>query len=57
MGERRGAWSRIRGLFRPEPETYETRRARASGEVTALGPQLAPETDPRRHGGTTAIGS
>jgi hypothetical protein len=49
-------WHRIKAFFRPETETYETRKARPSGDTPNLPEQYNTATDPRRSGGSAAIG-
>lgn len=48
-------WTRLVRVFRPEVETYDTRRA-GGRDPEELSPQLYQATDGRRHGGTGAIG-
>lgn len=49
-------WTRIKRIFRPERETYETRQARSSEPGGALGTQNYEATDQRRHGESGGIG-
>jgi hypothetical protein len=56
MSRRTTLWQRVKGFFRPPTETYETRKARATGETTTLPEQYNASTDPRRAGGSGAIG-
>ena len=49
-------WQRIQAFLRPETETYDSRKARASGDIATLPEQYNAATDPRRSGGSAAIG-
>lgn len=55
MSDTPSVWSRIKRWFRPERETYETRRARGA-DPTAAEPHIAESTDGRRSGGSMQIG-
>jgi hypothetical protein len=52
----RSLWSRIKQFFRPQVETYDTRKVRP-GDPGASGPGSAGVTDQRRDGGSMTIGS
>jgi len=52
---RRSLWRRLLSALRPEPETYETRRARPGGAHP--GAINASPLDQRRDGGSGGIGS
>ncbi|WP_248242352.1 hypothetical protein [Microbacterium kunmingense] len=52
---RRSLWRRLLSALRPEPETYETRRARPGGADP--GAINASPLDQRRDGGSGGIGS
>ena len=56
MSAKISVWTRVKRFFRPERETYETRRARGSEPGGALGTQKYEATDQRRHGGSDGIG-
>ncbi|QIG40989.1 hypothetical protein G5T42_17165 [Microbacterium sp. 4R-513] len=56
MTEKSSTWTRVKRFFRPEPETYDTRRPRAGEPAPGLETQKYEATDSRRHGGTGAIG-
>ncbi|WP_218869723.1 hypothetical protein [Microbacterium sp. AK009] len=51
---KRSLWQRLVHVFRPEPETYETRRARPGGSDPGV-IQASP-LDQRRDGGSGGIG-
>ena len=54
----RSLWLKVKRLFRPETETYETRRARPGTDALGgLPEQYGGSTDQRRHGGTGATGA
>lgn len=57
MSERSRIWTRVKRFFRPETETYETRRARGADEGPQLGSQYYEATDRRRHGGSADGGA
>ena len=48
MGRRTTLWQRVKAFFRPPTETYDTRKARATGDTTTLPEQYNASTDPRR---------
>jgi hypothetical protein len=50
-------WTRVKRFFRPERETYETRRARAADPDQVAGSQKYEATDQRRAGGSGAMGA
>jgi hypothetical protein len=56
MSRRTTFWQRVKAFFRPPTETYETRKARPTGDTTTLPEQYNASTDPRRSGGSGAIG-
>ena len=56
MSKRTTLWQRVKAFFRPPTETYDTRRARPGGEMATLPEQYNPSTDPRRSGGSAALG-
>lgn len=55
MSDKSSVWTRIAHWFRPERETYDTRKPRG-GEPAGLAPQINESTDGRRHGGTMQMG-
>jgi hypothetical protein len=54
--EKPSVWTRITRVFRPERETYDTRRARPGEPGTGSEPHIYEATDARRYGGSGAIG-
>lgn len=56
MSKKSSVWTRLRLFFRPERETYGTRRTRGGDPGPGLETQKYEATDSRRHGGTGAIG-
>ncbi len=56
MAQKQSIWTRIIRFFRPERETYDTRRARGGEPGPGLTTQKYEATDSRRHGGTGATG-
>jgi hypothetical protein len=56
VAKKSSLWTRVRLFFRPERETYETRRQRGAEPGPPLDTQKHEATDSRRHGGTSAIG-
>jgi hypothetical protein len=56
MSGRISVWTRIRRFFRPERETYDTRKARGGEPGAGLGSQYYEATDRRRSGGSAEIG-
>lgn len=56
MVQKPSVWARLRRFFRPEPETYGTRRPRGAEPGAGLGTQKYEATDYRRHGGTGPAG-
>jgi hypothetical protein len=52
-------WTRVKRFFRPERETYDTRKARPGddGREGSVAEQYGRSTDQRRHGGTGATGA
>ena len=56
MSKRTTVWQRVKAFLRPPTESYDTRKARASGDIATLPEQYNAATDPRRSGGSAAIG-
>jgi hypothetical protein len=56
MGGRISVWTRITRFFRPERETYNTRKARGGDPGAGLGTQYYQGTDRRLNGGSADIG-
>ncbi|MCC2032867.1 hypothetical protein [Microbacterium allomyrinae] len=56
MSEKRSIWIRVRRFFRPEVETYESRRARPGEPGEGPGIPVYEATDRRRGGGSMEIG-
>lgn len=56
MRKKRAIWRRITLLLHPEPETYQTRRARGGEPGSTPGAPIYEATDGRRSGGSPHIG-
>ena len=56
MSEKISLWGRVTRFFRPETETYETRRGRGGEPGADPASQHYGATDQRRHGQSGAIG-
>ena len=56
MRKKRSIWRRITLLLHPEPETYQTRRARGGEPGSTPGAPIYEATDGRRSGGSPHIG-
>ncbi len=56
MTRKPSLWTRIKNVFSPPVESYDSRGARPGEPAPGPGTPTYEATDPRRHGGTMQLG-